>query len=338
MTTLRRSHLKIQTFGAYDLQKLRMQMGLRIVANFRAKLKEELGDDEPEIDPATGEPVLSPTGELSERAEKLILRLKASYRTLTEGVARHRTLPDESKFTGDPLISEYTELVLVHQFLEIEKAEKAQFRQLEYTLNAIPIYVEYLSHVAGIGPAMAAVLITYLDVHKAEYPSQFHAYAGLDVAEDGFGRSRRAEHLVERDYIDKNGRPAKRMGLTYNDWLKSRLLGALAPSFMRAKGSIYREVYDNYKHRITTDPARSHIALAEYKKLYRTDPDAARRVFTPGRFHRMALRYMVKQFLTDLWTKWRELEGLPVVPSYHEAKMRHIHKGRRPPPHEDAAE
>jgi hypothetical protein len=26
-----------------------------------------------------------------------------------------------------------------------------------------------------------------------------------------------------------------------------------------------------------------------------------------------------------LWNKWRALEGLPIVPSYHEAKMGHRH-------------
>ena len=32
-------NLTIMVRGAYDLQKLRMQMGLRLVGNFRAKLK-----------------------------------------------------------------------------------------------------------------------------------------------------------------------------------------------------------------------------------------------------------------------------------------------------------
>ena len=37
--------------------------------------------------------------------------------------------------------------------------------------------------------------------------------------------------------------------------------------------------------------------------------------------HQAATRYMVKQFLADLWREWRTREGLPVVPTYHEAKQ-----------------
>lgn len=35
----------------------------------------------------------------------------------------------------------------------------------------------------------------------------------------------------------------------------------------------------------------------------------------------MAIRYMIKMFLKDLWVAWRTLEGLPVTPDYAEAKL-----------------
>jgi hypothetical protein len=40
-----------------------------------------------------------------------------------------------------------------------------------------------------------------------------------------------------------------------------------------------------------------------------------------GQRHNMAMRYMVKMFLIDLYTKWRTLEGLPVSVPYSEAKL-----------------
>src|SRR5262249_33999923 len=73
--------LKAMVRGAYDLQLLRIQCGLRLCANFRAKLKLHEGE-EPADD-----------GELSPEAERLVDTLKASYRRLTDGVARNRTLP-----------------------------------------------------------------------------------------------------------------------------------------------------------------------------------------------------------------------------------------------------
>lgn len=41
----------------------------------------------------------------------------------------------------------------------------------------------------------------------------------------------------------------------------------------------------------------------------------------------MAIRYMVKVFLKDLWVAWRTLEGLPVTPDYAEAKLGLKHGG-----------
>jgi hypothetical protein len=76
--------LRLMCRGAYDLQKLRMQAGLRLCANFRSKLT---------IDPNIDNEETEDGEELSEQAQSILDQLKASYRTLTEGVARNRTLP-----------------------------------------------------------------------------------------------------------------------------------------------------------------------------------------------------------------------------------------------------
>lgn len=313
--------LKAMVRGTYDLQMLRMQCGLRLCANFRAKLKQKLGEEEEK---------LSEDGELSEEAKSLISLLKESYKRLTDGIAKNRTLPSESGFIGDELISTYSELTLVHQYIGIEKNEVSSFGQLEATLRTIPIYNEYLADVKGIGPAMAAVLITGFDIFKAQYPSSFWMYAGLDVVPiDGRGRTRQAAHLVERTYINKVGVEATRMGVTYNPWLKTKLMGVLAGSFMRAS-SPWAQVYYGYKHRLETDPSRKKVTLAEYKKMHKNGEDTSK-VWPPGRINRASQRYMVKQFLLDFWREWRKIEGLPIPPSYSEGKL-------GMPPHSAAAE
>ena len=76
---------------------------------------------------------------------------------------------------------------------------------------------------------MAGVIIAYLDPKRARHVSSFWKYAGLDV-DKGSGRSRREEHLVERDYIDRNGDAKTRLGVTYNPFLKTKLMGVLGPS------------------------------------------------------------------------------------------------------------
>jgi hypothetical protein len=45
-----------------------------------------------------------------------------------------------------------------------------------------------------------------------------------------------------------------------------------------------------------------------------------------GHRHNMAVRYMIKIFLIDLYNEWRSLEGLPVAPTYNEAKLGKVHK------------
>lgn len=322
--------------GVYDLQMLRMQTGLRLAVNFGAKLKSH---EDKEIDP-------------EEEADKILDLLRASYRTLTSGIAKRRTLPERSGFTGDPLISNYTELVLVHQFIILEREEAAQFRQLGDLLEDVPIYTTYLTHQVGIGPAMAGVLITTLDPYKARYISSFWKYAGLDVVQEecevclgsgttmedpdvpcpncsgtgqrGMGRSRREEHLVERKYINKKGKEATRMGITYQPWLKTKLF-VLAGSFMRSS-SPWTDVYREYKNRLENDTRRVKISVKDWKKKNDAE-EPVKHLWTPGRIDNASKRYMIKMFLADFWVKWRTLEGLPITPTYHEAILGHKHGG-----------
>jgi hypothetical protein len=303
--------LKLMVRGSYDLQQLRIAAGLRLCANFRAKLKEAEGDEPDEQENEH---------ELSADAEKVIDRLRQSYRRLTDGVARNRTLPAAQGFVGDELISTYTEIVLANQYFALEEQERRQFRQLEANLDPIPIYSEYLADVVGIGPALAAVLISYFDPHKARHASSFWKYAGLDVASDGAGRSRRKEHLVEREYVDRNGKVAVRQSVTFEPWLKTKLMGVLAPSFLRTN-SPWRASFDGYKHRILSDPSREKVTLAEWKKRNAAGDPNLRQLWAPGRIKDAALRYMVKQFLADFWIKWRTLEGLEVGEPYAVAKQ-----------------
>lgn len=311
------SALRLMTRGAYSLQKLRIQTGLRLCANFRDKLKES-----GEIKTADED-----EDELSEKAKKIIDILKQDYRRLTEGVARNRTLPRREGFKGAGVISDFTELVLVHQYESLERQEREHFKHIGEALEEIPVFVDYLDSQRGIGPAMAAVLVTSFDIHKAVRPSQFWAIAGLDVGPDGLARSRRKEHLIEREYVAKDGTTKTKMSTTFDPWLQSRMLGVLGGSLLRS-GSPYRKYYDQYRHRIETDPNRRKGTLVDKKKA-RAAGESGEDIWHPLRIHRSSMRYMVKQFIADYWRQWRLIESLPVVPTYHEAKQGG-HSGRQP--------
>lgn len=285
MATEMISNLKTIVRGVYDIQKLRQATGNRIVINFKCKLGIEPGSKEPEESP--------------EEAINILDTLRKEYRLLTAGVVR---LPRKVRQTENGLISTMTELILVDQYFGLESSEARHFKQLEKVLADYPIWTDYLKGVKGVGPAMASVMITEFDIHKAKYSSSMWKYAGLDVV-NGAGRSRKKEHLVESSYLDKDGVEKTKQGISFNPFLKSKLVGVLGSSFLRA-GALnnpYRKVYDDYRHRLDNMPAHEEKSK--------------------GHKHNMAIRYMIKMFIIDLYTNWKAIEGLPAFPPYHETKL-----------------
>ncbi len=281
--------LKTMVRGAYDVQKIRIQMGNRIVGNFKVKLGQEPGEDE---------------GTMDAKGKQILNDLRLDYKKITDGV---KTFPRQASFRNpDGVISTYTELVLVAQYFDLESSELEHFKRLGRVLVEFPIYTGFLHGVKGIGPAMAGVIISEINIHRAEYPSSVWKYAGLDVTKGGQGRSRKKEHLEESEYTNKEGEKAVKMGITFNPFLKTKLVGVMGPSFLRAGDNTYSRAYYDYKHRIENMPAHK-----EKTKLHR---------------HNMAIRYMIKRFLVDLYTQWRTMEGLPVADEYSHAKLGIVHK------------
>lgn len=345
---MQREQLKTLVRGAYDIQKLRIQMGNRIVGNFKAKLGQKPGEKEEDIE---------------EDAKKLLADLRMRYRKLTDGVT---TFPRHATFTGDEVISTYTELCLLAQYIGLEKSETEHFSRLGKVLTEFAIWNEFLLDVKGVGPAMAGVIVSEFDIHKARYPSSMWAYAGLDCVTwwqrietfievdniperfaspppnarmsdvgDVFllinndqsvaryqaassGRSKKKEHLREVQYADKDGKPATRVGITFNPFLKTKLVGVLGASFLRAGDSPYAKIYYDYKHRM-----ESHAKYGVHNDKKKDDEGHI--VTSKLRRHNMAIRYMIKMFLIDLYKAWRELEGLEVAPPYSEAKLKRVH-------------
>ncbi|MBI9082728.1 MAG: hypothetical protein JEZ11_03965 [Desulfobacterales bacterium] len=291
-----RGELKTLVRGCYSIQKLRIQTGNRIVANFKAKMGLEPSQKEDELD---------------KEGQALLKSLRLCYATITEGVVTDKfaaeKLPTRKKFRPEGVISSYTELVLVDQYMHLVQSEKRHFEHLKAILEDYPVWNEFLVDVKGIGPAMAGVLLSELDIFAAEYPSSFWAYAGLDVAEDGKGRSRRADHLIDVEYTAADGTIQIKKSITFNPFLKTKLMGVLSASFLRQKAkSPYSVAYYQYKNRIENMPAH-----AEKTKLH---------------IHNMALRYAVKRFLVDFHMAWRKIEGLPVSVEYSAGKLGMTHK------------
>ncbi len=145
----------------YDAQKLRIQTGNRIAAAFRWKLG---------LEPSQAE-------EDDANAAKVLDELRKEYKRITDGIAKITT-----KIKIDsPLISTYGELVLVEAYEQKIRNEETYLKYIKFELENHPIYTTYLKHVRGIGPLLAGVIISEIDITKANTVNSLYAYAGVDV-------------------------------------------------------------------------------------------------------------------------------------------------------------
>jgi hypothetical protein len=149
----------------------------------------------------------------------------------------------------------------------------------------------------------------YTSLHMRHSGEGFQVVAEYELSGDGLGRSRRKDHLILVDYTDKEGNKKKRWSITFNPFLKTKLVAVLGPSFLKKKNERYCDIYYNYHHRLEQHATYGGTAKGQ-----------------KGRRYRMSLRYMIKRFLADLYVEWRTMEGLPVEPPYQEAKLGHVHQ------------
>jgi hypothetical protein len=274
------------------MQKLRIQNGNRLAASFRTKLGLDSSQAESE----------------NEDAEKVLVTLRGEFKRITDGVKR----VTKAIKTDSTIITDYGELMMIQAYEQMLEAESTHEKAILAALNKELIYTEWLLGVRGVGPLMAGVILSEIDIEKCNSISALHAYCGLDVVvstdEKGEkmeeGRCRKRHHLKPKTYTNRDGEETETVGITFNPFLKTKLVGVLGGVFLKLGGE-YREIYDGYKNRLENHPKHKDK--------------------TKGHRHNMAIRYMVKEFLADLWTVWRTIEGLPVRGTYAEDKLGIVH-------------
>ncbi len=216
--------------------------------------------------------------------------------------------------------------------------ERSILRDVEKLLNDFPIY-KWLKDVRGCGPSMSGVIVAEIGatpnkpngwdesvdwnprhgIARFDTVSKLWAYAGLHVKDGKAPRRKKGERA------------------NWNGFLKTKLLGVLGPCFLKS-ASPYREFYDNYKTRKQNTmidicmncEGKTKIVSPETKKLTMCKNCAGIGGPAPwgksdGHRHNAAIRYMVKQFVMDLYVKWRTLEGLEVRPPYAEEYLGKVH-------------
>jgi len=293
-------NLRALVRGAYAVQKLRIQFGNRIVGKWKADRGMVSGVKEEET--------------MSAKDKTILDKIDKAYKVMTDGLVK---FPNEKGFIGNDMISQYSFLCMVSEYVELRAFEEVHFNRFVPLLKKYSFYTEWMQRIKGLGPRMSAVLLTEIDIYTAKYASSIRKYAGLDVGPDGTGRSRRKEHLVKVTYTDKKGKEKEKDSITYNPFLKTKLMGVLADCLIRAGNKRYYPMYLNYKNRLENHP--------KYGKALDGTKDENDLNINPIRRHTMAKRKIVQQFLVELFLAWKEHEGLPVPPDYAVEKLGIVH-------------
>jgi hypothetical protein len=195
-----------------------------------------------------------------------------------------------------------------------KRAEQLESKMLRQ-LRQVPVYKHFLAKVFGVGPVVAAYLVAEVDITRSVKVSQLRRFCGLAVID---GR-------LER--------PRAGIKLGYNSKLRVRLYQAFSAMWKNAAkkttdapcGSTtkYLAIWTDYKHRM----AHSERYDATKNKLANFDGAGVR----PGAkalIHAAGWHKAADVFIEDLYIVWRALEGLPVWPSYHAAKLGYEHGGK----------
>ena len=189
-----------------------------------------------------------------------------------------------------------------HSFIET-KADETK-KELSKIDRRIQKHLKNMDHpiisaafgIKGVGPITIAYMMSYIDIHKAQYASSLWKYCGYHVA--------------------SHERYKKGMSGGGNKTLRT-VLFTMADSFIKQR-NVYRDIYDNEKKKLEASKKLTKSRNTQGKLI-----ECAWMDTKPCHRHGAAIRKMIKHFLADWWFVHRTLEGLPTAPLYVEEKLGH---------------
>jgi len=323
-----RRRLRALVRARHDIQLNRIRNGSRIIASIHEKLGRKPGMRKDEIK-GLG-----------------VLILKAIEKQWSSAVAsgivsNHR---DITKFMNKQelgLITDAAEGAMARAYFILLAQEHRITEELKNFMNenteSLKIWPHLRDNCPGCGTALSGVLQSEIDIEKCDTISKLWKYAGLDVVtvfeDDGSevwseARCYKETHLIDREYVDKEGETKTKKSITFNPFLQSKILGVLSDVLMM-RNKEYLGVYRGYRHRVDqeVEPRREKYRQYLIKQGVEEEKREKRvlKKFTPNHLNNMAKRYMVKRFLADLWPIWRRAYGLSVTDPYEVAKLNMVH-------------
>ena len=195
-------------------------------------------------------------------------------------------------------------------FSDLERDEGKIMKEISDELKVIPIW-QWLKTVKGIGPAMAAGIVGWIDdISKSPHVSSLWKYAGMHVEDGKAPRRKRGEKA-----------PWSWRLKTHMWKVVKQLLMAQSP---KRGGGFYDTWYREYKAYEIEKCERKGLRIVPSASL----PTKGGKKYellgmiSTGHVDNRAKRKVAKLILAHVWHVWREMEGLPVNPLYS-AKLGH---------------
>jgi hypothetical protein len=189
---------------------------------------------------------------------------------------------------------------------EMRKLEDYADGRVASLIQEHPAY-PWFSRVKGVGKENIGKVVGLVDINKADTPSSLWKFAGYSV-----------ENGVAPKRVKGGGK------LAYNSRLRS-MCWRLGSSLIKYDGC-FRGLYDKEKKAYQERFAKDRIKIVPATQLPK-DKNGKRYeppdLISEGHVHAMALRKMIKIFLSCLWVVWREAEGLSTRPPYPIEKLGH---------------
>lgn len=199
-----------------------------------------------------------------------------------------------------------------------QRSFSAETAMLEAGKGLGPIW-DWVTGIRGLGAGgLAAQFLARIDdIGRFDTISKLWSYCGYGI-HDG-----------------KIDGPTHGEKLKYDRRLKS-ILYVVMVEFIRMQTSPYAQAYYDEKERLVRIHPRPVCKECGGAKTKTTmDKDGIPRVrcadcggicdYTVGHIDKMARRKVIKLFLSHLWVKWREFDGLPISRPYVEAILGHTH-------------
>lgn len=176
---------------------------------------------------------------------------------------------------------------------------------LENAVKQTPEWKGYFKDIKGIGPKMAAIIISEIDPVKGATVSKMWQYAGLNPGMVRGKKKNASGEVILTDEMIRGDRKTKGFLCPYNSYLKTGLCGKIVTQLMMAKNPRYYGIYLNARNFYETNP--------EWKSESKSHADMA------------AKRKVAKMFLQDYYAFVRPLYGLETRVPYAEEKMGIVH-------------